>query len=116
MIRDFCGIHERTLYKEIETLETKLKADELPKGVEPETVAAMRALKDLGNIGAHMTEVDGVVVDVDPGEAEVLLGLIEMLFADWYVAQAKRLERLAQIEAIAAAKEPKAQPQAGGNP
>ncbi len=43
----------------------------------------MRALKDVGNIGAHMTEVGGTIVDVEPGEAEALLGLIEMLFADW---------------------------------
>jgi hypothetical protein len=40
MIRDFCGIHERTLFKEIEVLEAKLAEDALPKGVEPETVAA----------------------------------------------------------------------------
>lgn len=104
MIRDFCGIHERTLFQEIQTLEKKLQTDELPKGVEPETIEAMRALKDVGNIGAHMTEVDGVIVDVEPGEAEALLGLIEMLFNDWYVARAKRQQRLAEIVALAEAK------------
>jgi hypothetical protein len=51
-----------------------------------------------------MTEVDGVIVDVEPGEAEKLLGLIEMLFADWYVARAKRKERLADIVAMAKGK------------
>lgn len=101
MIRDFCGIQERTLYQEIQTLEKKLEADELPKGVEPETVAAMKVVKDKGNLGAHMTEVDGVIAGVDPGEAEQLLGLIEMLFSDWYVARHKRQERLAAIEAMA---------------
>ncbi len=110
MIRDFCGIRERTLYHEIEKLEQRLEADDLPKGVEPETIAAMKVLKDKGNIGAHMTEVDGVIVDVEPGEAEQLLGLIEMLFSDWYVAQAKRREQLAAIEAMAPG--PKPEPEA----
>ncbi|OYU74441.1 MAG: hypothetical protein CFE32_17760 [Alphaproteobacteria bacterium PA3] len=55
----------------------------------------------MGNIGAHMTQVDGVIQDVDPDEAKNLLGLIEMLFSDWYVARHKRLERLAAIEAMA---------------
>jgi hypothetical protein len=106
MIRDFCGIRERTLFAEINKLDGLLGADALPRGVEVETVAAMRALKDVGNIGAHMTEVEGTIVDVEPGEAEALLGLIEMLFADWYVARAKRQKRLAEIEAIAADKAP----------
>ncbi len=103
MIRDFCKIRERTLYQEIEKLEQKLQVDELPKGVEPETIAAMRVLKDKGNIGAHMTEVNGVIVDVEPQEAEQLLGLIEMLFTDWYVARHKRQQSLAAIEAMAKA-------------
>jgi hypothetical protein len=86
-------------------LEALLAEDALPRGVEAETVAAMRALKDVGNVGAHMTEVEGTIVDVEPGEAEALLGLIEMLFADWYVARAKRRRKLAEIEAIAARKQ-----------
>ena len=101
MIRDFCDIHERTLFLEIGVLEQRLNDDALPKGVEAETVEAMRALKDLGNIGAHMTEVEGKIVDVEPEEAETLLGLIEMLFSDWYIARAKRQERLAAIQKIA---------------
>lgn len=51
--------------------------------------------------GAHMTEVDGKIVNVDQDEARQLLGLIEMLFSDWYVARHKRRERLAAIEAMA---------------
>ena len=55
MIRDFCDIRERTLFKEIETLEARLGQDDLPRGVEPETIEAMRAVKNVDNIGAHMT-------------------------------------------------------------
>lgn len=110
MIRDFCGIKERTLFHEIETLEKRLGEDTLPKGVEPETVQAMKVLKDKGNIGAHMTEENGKVVGVDPDEAENLLGLIEMLFTDWYVARHKRQERLAAIEAMATPPRPQRAP------
>jgi len=100
MIRDFCDIRERTLFKEIETLEARLGEDDLSRGVEPETIEAMRAVKNVDNIGAHMTLVDGVIVDVDPAEAETLLGLIEMLLSDWYVAQAKRKKRLIAIQEL----------------
>lgn len=106
MIRDFCKIKLRTLDQEITELEKQLKDDKLPRGVEPETIAAMQALRKLGNLGAHMTEVDGKIVDVDPGEAEALLGLIEMLFADWYVARERRQKTLAEIEAIGERKTP----------
>ena len=100
MIRDFCNIKKRSLFHEIEELERQLSADELPKGVEPETIKAMKVLKDKGNIGAHMTEIDGKIVEVDSGEARHLLNLIEMLFTDWYVARHKRQERLKAIESL----------------
>jgi Domain of unknown function (DUF4145) len=110
MIRDFCNITRKNLHQEIEALEKALKDDELPKGVDVETVQAMKALRDVGNIGAHMSQMDGVIVNVDPGEAEALLKLIEMLFNDWYVARFNRRKALADIEAIGVAKVPPAPP------
>lgn len=107
MIRDFCNIRKRTLFDEINTLSVLAKDDKLPRGVDPDTIGAMLALKDVGNIGAHMSEVDGVILDVDPGEAQKLLALIEMLFADWYVARGKRAERIAAVLGVADAKKPK---------
>jgi hypothetical protein len=108
MIRDFCNITRKNLHQEIEALEKALKDDALPKGVDVETVRAMKALRDVGNIGAHMSEMDGLIVNVDPGEAEALLKLIEMLFNDWYVARHNRRKALADIEAIGALKVPPA--------
>ncbi|WP_404333389.1 DUF4145 domain-containing protein [Sphingomonas sp. MMS12-HWE2-04] len=107
MIRDFCGIKKRTLYDEIEALRLLANEDRLPRGVDADTIEAMLALKDVGNIGAHMSEIDGVVLEVDPGEAQKLLSLIEMLFADWYVARGKRAERIAAVLKVAGAKKPK---------
>lgn len=107
MIRDFCQIKERTLFHEIEKLEALLAEDALPKGVEFETIAAMKAVKDVGNIGAHMTEDGGKIVSVEKGEAKALLVLIEMLFQDWYVAQYKRKQNLAEIVKLGAQKKPR---------
>lgn len=101
MIRGFCNIHEKTLYAEIGKLQKLADDDALPKGVEAETIEAMNALRELGNIGAHMKESGGEILNVDSGEAEALLSLIEMLFSDWYVARGKRAERLSAIVKLA---------------
>lgn len=105
MIRDFCGIQKDTLFNEIKELEKKLENDTAPRGVDDETIAAITAVRKLGNIGAHMEKDINIIVDVDPEEAQTLIELIEMLFADWYVARHKRQQRLASIQEITAAKE-----------
>jgi hypothetical protein len=110
MIRDFCGIRKRTLFLEIDALRVMAEEDKLPRGVDHDTIGAMLALKDVGNIGAHMSEIDGVILDVDPGESEQLLALIEMLFADWYVSRGKRAERIAAVLKVAETKQPAAKP------
>lgn len=107
MIRDFCGVKRRTLFDEIDALRKLAEEDNLPRGVDPDTIGAMLALKDVGNIGAHMSEVDGLILDVEPGEAEKLLALIEMLFADWYVTRGKRAERIAAVLGVGEAKKAK---------
>jgi hypothetical protein len=47
----------------------------------------------------------GVIVDVDPNEAQVLLELIETMIEETYVRRAVRQARLARVTAIAAQKE-----------
>ena len=46
-----------------------------------------------------------LIVDVDPGEADLLIKLIETLFDDWYVARANRQARLGAVAALAAKKD-----------
>ncbi|MGO8172720.1 DUF4145 domain-containing protein [Rhizobium ruizarguesonis] len=101
MIRDFCGISKGRLVDEIKELEQSLEAGTAPRGVEPETVEAIDAVRDIGNIGAHMEKDINFIIDVDPGEAQALIELIEMLFDEWYVARYKREQRLAAVKAIA---------------
>lgn len=105
MIRDFCGISEKTLWAEITKLESMLQAGTAPKGVEEETIAAIHAIRKIGNIGAHMEADINVIVDVDAGEAQALIELLELLFEEWYVARRTRQQRLARILEIEGAKE-----------
>ena len=103
MIRDFWKIKKKRLIDEIKALESK---------VEPLTWKAIDAVRKVGNIGAHMEKDINVIVDVDPDEARKLIGLIELLVDDWYVARHQRQERLESITRIAEKKdaEKKAKP------
>jgi len=105
MIRDFAKISKATLYKEIEALKDLIDEDKAPRGVTPETVEAIDHVRSIGNIGAHMEKDIDVIVPIDPGEAQALIELIEMLFDEWYVARNTRQERLKRIAAIKAAKD-----------
>lgn len=105
MIRDFAGIQRPTLIQEIDALRKALDEDKAPRGVTPETIEAIDHVRRLGNIGAHMEKDINLVVPVDPGEAQALIELIELLFDEWYVAQHTRQERLRRIAQIRAAKD-----------
>jgi hypothetical protein len=51
-------------------------------------------------IGARMDSEGAEILDTDPGEAELLIGLIETLIQDWYVSRDERRKRLAKIKEI----------------
>jgi len=55
-----------------------------------------------------------LVVDVDPQEAQLLIGLIEILIKDWYVGRHDRQAHLAEIVALAESKKPPANGAKGG--
>jgi len=67
-------------------------------------VDAIDDVRKIGNIGAHMEADINVIVDVDPNEAQVLIGLVELLFLEWYVARAARTAGLEKLRSIAAGK------------
>jgi hypothetical protein len=46
-----------------------------------------------------------LIVDVEPQEAELLIGLIELLVKDWYVATENRKVHLQNLVAVADKKE-----------
>lgn len=88
MIRDFWGISKRRLIDEIAELEEKI--DVL-------TWKAIDTVRKVGNIGAHMEKDVNFIIDVEPSEASLLIGLIETLVQDWYIARHERENRLNQI-------------------
>ncbi|MET4117852.1 hypothetical protein ABIB85_004464 [Bradyrhizobium sp. JR1.5] len=104
MIRDYCGIAKSRLIDEIKDLRRQLDDHTAAKGVTHESVDAIDAVRSVGNIGAHMEKDVDLIVEIDPGEAQMLIDLIEMLFVDWYVERERRTRRLAEITALSAQK------------
>jgi hypothetical protein len=104
MIRDFCKISRPKLIQEINDLRDLVNTSKAPPGVQADTMEAIDAVREIGNIGAHMEADINVIVDVDEGEAQALIELIELLFDEWYVAQHQRAEKIKKVGAIASAK------------
>lgn len=88
MIRDFWGITKSTLNKEIDELKNKIPAD---------LWSSIDALRQLGNIGAHMEKDTNVIVDIDPNEANSLIQLIELLMKEWYINREERKKLFSSI-------------------
>lgn len=96
MIRDFWAIKKARLKDEVDELEEKVDTD---------VWESIDAVRSVGNIGAHMEKDINVIVDVEPGEAQLLIGLIEQLVDDWYVARENRRKRTEDLKKLAADKE-----------
>ena len=114
MIRDFTGIRKGRLVDEIDTLRKAVNEGTADRSITPETVDAIDHVRGVGNIGAHMEKDINMIVDVDPGEAQALIELVELLFEEWYVARETRREKLARIAKIAEDKKEKRSPAKGG--
>lgn len=95
MIRDVWKVKPARLVDEIKAIEGNVEAGMLK---------AIDAIRNIGNIGAHMENDINVIVDVDPDEAEMLIGLLELLLQEWYVERHERKLRVEAITALAAEK------------
>ena len=104
MIRDFWGVAKGTLAAELKEIEPQC---------DRELFAAMTGLRSVGNIGAHPERDISLIIDVEEGEVESLLGLLHILDKDWYVARVARAERLASVVALGASKAALKAPSAG---
>jgi hypothetical protein len=110
MIRDFCGISKKRLADEINELRDQVHSGKAPPSVQPDTLAAIEQVREIGSIGAHMEADTNVIVDVDPEEAQILIDLVELLFEDWYIARNDRTKHLAKILSVAEQKKQKQEP------
>jgi hypothetical protein len=81
-------VSKARLVDEIEAIKDK---------VDPLTWQAIDAVRHIGNIGAHMEKDINLIIDVDPQEAGLLIGLIEMLIKDWYIVRHEREEQLRAV-------------------
>ncbi len=95
MIRDFWGIKDSTLKKEIDALEEKVDTD---------VWESIDAVRSVGNIGAHMEKDINIIIDVETDEAQLLIGLIEQLVDEWYVAREDRKNRAQKLKDLAISK------------
>lgn len=101
-IRSACNVGKDkvknvNLYQEI-------KAIELMGGISAPVIAAFKQLKDIGNIGAHPAANVDVIVDVEPGEAETLLALINLIIRQTYIQRNADQELLQEVERISVRK------------
>jgi len=96
ILRDFWVVKAGRLVDEIEQVKDK---------IDPLVWEAIDSVRRIGNIGAHMEKDINLIVDVDPEEAELLLGLIEMLLKEWYVSREERKKRLQAIVNLGATKQ-----------
>lgn len=72
--------------------------------ISPDLWADIIALRNVGDIGAHMDKNVNEIIDVSHDEAKILIELIETLFSEWYVARAKRQQRSASLAAMLTSK------------
>lgn len=96
VLRDFYKVKPGRLVDEINALEETM---------DPELYEAIHGVRKVGNIGAHMEADINVIVDVEPGEAQVLIGLVETMIGETYERREQRKNRLAQVKALADAKD-----------
>jgi len=96
VIRDFWRITKNRLIDEI---------NELKGHIDHPTWEAIDAVRSIGNIGAHMEKDINLILEVEPTEAELLIGLIEILLKDWYLARHDREQHLQNIVNVAQAKQ-----------
>jgi hypothetical protein len=92
IIRNFWGISKGKLIDEINAIQDK---------VDPLVWKSIDAVRQVGNIGAHMEKDINLIIDVEPQEAILLIELIELLFEEWYVHKYEREQKLISISALA---------------
>lgn len=97
MIRDFWGITKSRLIDEIDELKNLSK-------INVSTLDSIDAIRQMGNIGAHMEKDVNVIIDIDKDEAELLIKLLEDLFQDWYINRHEQEERNKKLRQIADSK------------
>lgn len=91
MIIDFFNLEDKSgkLFNEISEIENR-------EEISPNQAEALKALKDIGNIGAHPNEI----VDVQPNEAKLMITNIELFMEQWYIRRHNDKEMMSELISI----------------
>lgn len=75
------------------------KVKEACKNIPEDLRVQLDAVREIGNFGAHpiKDESTGTIVDVEPGEAEYILSILEQLFEYYYVRTAKSKPKIDKL-------------------
>lgn len=92
MLRDYWRVQPGRLSDELR---------QVKGSVDPLTWEAIESVRKTGLIGARMESEGAEIQDTEPGEAKLLIGLIETLIEDWYVAREERKMRLEGLKQMA---------------
>jgi hypothetical protein len=91
MIRDYWQVQPGSLNDEFRQIRGT---------ADPLTWEAIESIRKSGMTGTRMESDGAEILDTEPGEAELLIGLIETLIEDWYVTREERRKRLKQIRKV----------------
>ena len=90
------GYSERTLHKQVEAVRNEVEPDKKLPTVLSRIIDAVR---EFGNFSAHqkkdMTTLQ--IIEVEPGEAELCLEIVEEMFEHYYVRPAIEIEQLKAV-------------------
>lgn len=80
IIRNVYKVNENSLVKEIDKIKDKVDED---------TLEIIKMIRKAGNIGAHTEKDISIIIDINPGDARILIQLIETLIQKWYIDDPK---------------------------
>ena len=55
-------------------------------------------IRKAGNIGAHTEKDRAIIIDIDPGDARILIQLIETLIQKWYIDDPKYKQKIENLK------------------
>jgi hypothetical protein len=92
VLRDKAGTKKKDLYDQIEEV---INSAKVPSHI----VEALHAVRNIGNFAAHTIKstTTGAIVDVEPGEAEWNLDVLDSLFDFYFVQPALSARRKAEL-------------------